>query len=58
MFRKIYLFFLRKKLLKQYYDEQAEIIMKEFLKNEKDYIGIYDKKGKIKGIRKLGVINK
>ena len=58
MFRKIYMFFLQKKLLKQYYDEQAEIIMGIFLKNEKGYVGIYDKKGKMKEIRKLEVINK
>lgn len=56
MFRKIYLFFLRKKLLKKYYDEQAEEIMEEFLKKERGYIGIYDKKGKIKSIRKLEVV--
>ena len=34
MFRKIYMFFLQKKLLKQYYDKQSEKVMKEFLKNE------------------------
>ena len=37
MFRKIYMFFLQKKLLKQYYDKQSEKVMKEFLKNEQFY---------------------
>lgn len=56
MFRRIYFFFLKKKLLKKYYEKQAEEIMEEFLKKEKGYMGIYDKKGKIKSIRKLEVI--
>lgn len=56
MFKKIHYFFLKRKLLKQYYYEQAERIMKEYLKENKNCIGIYDKKGKIKEIRKLEVI--
>lgn len=56
MFEKIYIFFLRKKLLKKYYNEQAEMIMREFLEKRKNYMGIYDKKGNIKSIKKLEVI--
>ena len=48
MFKRIYSFFLKRKLLKQYYDEQAEILIEEYVKEDKTCIGIYDKKGKIK----------
>lgn len=58
MLRKIHSFFLRKWLLKKYYEDQAEQIMKEYLKEDKTCIGIYDKKGKIQAIQKLNVIEK
>lgn len=48
--------FLKRKLLKQYYEEQAKKVMEDFLKEEKGYKGVYDRKGKIKSIRKLEVI--
>lgn len=58
MLRKIYSFFLRKWLLKKYYKEQAEQIMKEYLKEDKSCIGIYNKQGRIQGIQKLNTIEK
>lgn len=56
MFKNIYIFFLKRKLLRQYYDKQAEMIMEQYLKEDKTCIGIYDKKGKIKSIKRLEVI--
>lgn len=47
---------MKRKLLKLYYDKQAEMIMEEYLKEDKTCIGIYDKKGKIKYIKRLEVI--
>lgn len=52
MLRKIFNFFLKRSLLKKYYEEKAEKIMKEYLKEDKTCIGIYDKKGKLKTIKK------
>ncbi len=56
MFKKIYSYILKRRLLKQYYDEKAEMVMKEYLKEDNSCIGIYDKNGKIKEIKKLEVI--
>ena len=58
MLKKIYKFFLKRKLLKQYYEEQAETLMKEYLKEDRTCIGIYDKNGKIREIQRLEVLQK
>lgn len=55
---KIYIFFLKKKLLKEYYNNEAEEIMQDFLKENPGYVGIYDNQNKLKEIRKLKVFNK
>lgn len=56
MFKKIIRFFLKKHLLKKYYEEEAERVMEEYLQEDKTCIGIYNSKGKIVGIEKLKVI--
>lgn len=56
MLRKIKSYLLERKLLKQYYEEKAQEVMKEYLQKDKSCIGIHDKEGKIKEIRKLKVI--
>lgn len=47
--------FLKKKILRKYREEQAQEIMEKYLKEDKTCIGVYDKKGHIKEIRKLEV---
>ena len=56
MLRRIKRYFLIKKLERKYYKEQAEKMMEEYLKEDKRCVGIYDKKGNIKRIKKLDVI--
>lgn len=56
MFKAIYKFFLKRKLLKQYYENKAEEVMHEYLKEDRTCIGIYDNKGKLKEIKKLEII--
>ena len=56
MIKKIHTFFIKRKLLKQYYKEQAEKMMKEYLLEDETCIGIYDKKGKLKSIKKLELL--
>lgn len=56
MLKKIIDYFFKKKLLKEYYQERAQEIIKEYLKEDKTCIGIYDKDGEIKAIKKLNVI--
>lgn len=56
MLSRIFDWFLKRKLIKRYYEDEAEQIMYEFLRENKGYIGIYDKKGKIKRIEKMEVI--
>lgn len=58
MLKKIYNYFLGKKLLKEYYNQRAEEVMKEYLQEDKHCVGVYDKKGNIKKIQKLEVISK
>lgn len=56
MLRKIRRYLLKRKLLKEYYEEKAQEVMKEYLRKDRTCIGIHDKKGKIKTIKKLKVI--
>lgn len=56
MLNKIIGFFLKKKILKEYYEQKAQEIMKEYLQQDKTCIGIHDRKGRIKKIKKLKVI--
>jgi len=56
MLRRIRMYLLKQKLLKEYYEEKAQEVMKEYLRKDKTCIGIHDKKGKIKTIKKLKVI--
>ena len=56
MLKRIFEVFLKRKLLKDYYDKEAEKIMNEYLKGNKDWIGIYDKKGQLKAIQRLEVM--
>lgn len=56
MLERIHRFFLKRKLIKQYYNEQAENTMQEFIHENKGYIGVYGKDGKIKSIHKLEVV--
>ncbi len=48
--------FLKKRILKKYREEKAQEIMEEYLKEDKTCIGIYDKKGHLKEIRRFKVI--
>lgn len=51
MLEKIRKYLLKKKILKQYYEDKAQEIMEEYLEEDKNCFAIRDKQGKIQEIR-------